>query len=407
MTSVTHASPPAALGTEGAVALPPTARRLDAGQLQAVIDAFEDPAALVGPDSELVVVNRAWQAHGFSEPVLADGDPIPVARVVGREIDHHAAVGRRHRVDGWRWFRSRVRAVTDMEGVVAVITHRDITDERRFRIRMARSPVAHLELECDGSLLSVNERWEEMRGRPVGAELGHRWLRDTPTTEREELLARLSEAEPFRFILTTASGDDRICVIDLDFEPVFDGDEWIGWHASATDRTELRELEAVASNALVDALTGVANRAMFETTLERTLTRREHETVGVLFVDLDGFKAVNDEHGHASGDDVLRTVAGRIKNALRPADLVARYGGDEFAVLLDDVEAPFAAEVGERLVAAFTEPIDHGNGRAHVGVSVGVAMSWPDDDVESIVRRADQAMYRAKAAGGMRVELAG
>lgn len=388
------------------MALPPIARRLDADQLQAVIDAFEDPAALVGPDSGLVVVNRAWHAHGFTDPVLADGDPIPVARVVGGEIDAHAAVGRRHRIDGWRWFRSRVRAITDMEGVVAVITHRDITDERRFRMRMAKSPVAHLELENDGSLLSVNERWEELRGRPVGAELGHRWLRDTPTAEREELMAKLALAEPFEFVLTTAGADDRICVLELDFEPVFDQEEWIGWHASATDRTEMRELEAVASNAFVDALTGVANRAMFETTLERMLARRDHSRVGVLFVDLDGFKAVNDQHGHATGDDVLRTVAGRVQNALRPADLVARYGGDEFAVLLENVEAPFAVEVGQRLVAAFVEPIEHATGLAHVGVSVGVAMCWPDDDVDAIVHRADQAMYRAKEAGGMRVELA-
>jgi diguanylate cyclase (GGDEF)-like protein len=406
MTPSTHASSAPAMGTDGSVAVPPTIRRLDAVQLQTVIDAFEDPAALIGPDAELVVVNRAWRAHGFSDPVLADGDPTPVTRVIAREIDHHAAIGRRHRNDGWRWFRSRVRAITDMEGIVAIITHRDITEERRFRMRMARSPIAHLELEPDGSLLSVNERWEEMRGRPVGAELGHRWLRDTPSDEREDLVAQLALAEPFEFLLTTAGADDRIRVIELDLEPVFDDDEWIGWHASATDRTEIRELEAVASNAFVDPLTGVANRAMFETTLERMLARREHESVGVLFIDLDGFKAVNDEHGHATGDDVLRTVAGRLTNALRPSDLIARYGGDEFAVVLEDVEAPFAAEVGGRLVAAFVDPIEHGGGFSRVGVSIGVAMSWPDDDVDAIVHRADQAMYRAKEAGGMRIETA-
>jgi diguanylate cyclase (GGDEF)-like protein len=268
---------------------------------------------------------------------------------------------------------------------------------------MARSPVAHLELEPDGSLLTVNGRWEELRGRPVGAELGLRWLRDTPHDERTRLLERLRVAEPFQTVLTTAGGDDRRCELAMDFEPVFDGGEWIGWHASATDRTELRELEAVASTAMVDPLTGLANRAMFETTLARTLARRGGGRAAVLFVDLDGFKAVNDRGGHAAGDDVLRTVAGRIQNALRPADLVARYGGDEFAVLLEDVEADFAVEIGGRLVDAFRQPIEHGTGLADVGVSVGVALSRPDDDVDTIVVRADEAMYTAKDAGGMRV----
>ena len=383
---------------------PPSATtRTEVMQLQPIIDAFEDAAALLGTNGDVLVANRAWAVHGFSEPVLADGDPLPVMRVVRGEADTFAAVGRRHGAGGWRWYRSRVRRADELEGVTAVLTHRDITDERRFHLRMSTSPVAHLELEPDGSLLSVNERWEQLRGRPVGAELGLRWLRDSPEDEREELLARLSRPEEFAFVLTTAGADDRLCVLKLELEPVFDGDDWLGWHASATDRTEMRELEEAASNAFVDSLTGLANRALFETTLERSLARRDGGASAVLFVDLDGFKWVNDTHGHAAGDEVLRTVAGRIQHALRPSDLVARYGGDEFAVLLQDVEAPFAVEVGERLVGSFAEVVHFADDEAHIGVSIGIALSAPGDDVDAIMARADAAMYRAKQAGGARV----
>lgn len=379
---------------------------LDPQLLRAVVDAFEDAAALIGAESDIVLTNRAWRVHGFADPVFADGDPVPVARVVDGEVDHFAAVSRRERADGWRWYRSRVRAVNDIGGVTAILTHRDITDERRLHSRMATSPVAHLELERDGSLLNVNERWEELRGRPVGAELGRRWLRDSPKDQSAELLERLETPEPFQFILTTVGHDDRGLVVTLDLDPIFDGEEWIGWQGSATDRTEMRDLEEVAGQAYVDPLTGLGNRSLFETTTSRALSRRDASTCAVLFVDLDGFKAVNDRFGHAAGDDVLCMVTERITAAIRPADLVTRYGGDEFAVLLEDVQAPFIQEVAARIVEAFRPPFHLGTDVVRVGVSVGVADCAPGDDVDTVVARADRAMYQAKRGGGMGVTTA-
>lgn len=377
------------------------------GTAAEVLDAFEDPAALLDRTGTIVAANRAWRVHGFDDAAFVDGDTGPVHEVLAGERAHRAAVGRRARRDGWQWYRSRVRRVMSIPGVAAVLTHRDVTDERRLQLRMAQSPVAHLELGVDGALLSVNERWEELRGRPVGAELGMRWLRDSPPDERQDLLRRLERPEPFACTLTTSGADDRTCCVELELEPVFDGQEWIGWHASATDVTEVRELEALADGALTDDLTGVANRALFERTVERALSRRadEHPSA-VLFVDLDKFKPVNDVHGHAAGDDALQQIARRITAALRPADLVARYGGDEFAVLLEHADRDFARQVGERLVEVTCEPLELAGTSIEVGASVGIALTRPGDDVESVVARADRAMYAAKRGGGCRVEVA-
>lgn len=373
----------------------------------AVLEAFEDPAALVGPDGSIVAANRAWRIHGFAGATFVDGSEAPVARVLRGEATQQAAFGRRPRRDGWQWYRSRVRSVVGIPGVSAVIVHRDVTDERRLQLRMARSPVAHLELAPDGALLGVNERWEQLRGRPVGAELGTRWLRDTPADERRELLERLARPEAFRTSLMTVGADDRPCCVELELEPVLDAGEWIGWQASATDVTEVRALAAAADGAFIDDLTGVANRALFETTLARTLGRRREDPPGaVLFLDLDAFKPVNDVHGHAAGDDVLQLVAERITAVLRPSDLVARYGGDEFAVLLDSTDAAFAEQLGERLVDSLRAPYSVAGHVVEVGTSIGVALTEEGDDVDAVVHRADVAMYAAKRAGGNRVVVA-
>ncbi len=378
-----------------------------AADLAVVIDVFEDAAALIAPDGRIVATNRAWRLHGFTEPAFADGDPVPVAAAATGEIERRAGIGRRASQDGWRWYRSRVQSIPRIGNAVAVLTHRDITDERRLQARMARSPIAHLELDAEGSLRGVNERWEELRGRPVGAELGHRWLRDTPEHQRTELLALLQVAQPFDFELSTAGPDDRRLILSLAFEPILDKGELIGWNASAADQTQLRALESAAEKSLVDTVTEVGTRALFETTLERRLSARQDNEVAVLFIDLDHFKAVNDEFGHLAGDTVLRRVAARLQAALRPEDLIARYGGDEFAVLLAGMGLDGALEVGRRLVESGRAPISVDGTEIYVGVSVGLTLTRPGDEIDSVIGRADRAMYRAKNAGGGHVEVEG
>ena len=157
-----------------------------------------------------------------------------------------------------------------------------------------------------------------------------------------------------------------------------------------------------------DALTGLANRDAFRGRLQATLTRpdRRDGTQAVLFVDLDDFKDVNDELGHAAGDEVLRAVAARLTEAVRPGDLVARLGGDEFALLLEGVDDPnLAFDIGRRAVASLATNVTVGRTTVRVGASAGLALRQDTSDSDSLMREADIAMYAAKRQGKNRVEL--
>ena len=152
-----------------------------------------------------------------------------------------------------------------------------------------------------------------------------------------------------------------------------------------------------------DTLTGLANRRMLTERLSHALTRAERtgEAVALLFIDLDGFKRVNDLHGHAMGDEVLIDVADRLRGVARGTDFVARLGGDEFVILLDtDVHPGSPSSLAERVFEALSSPCRFTGGEAMIGASIGVAMHPPLSNLAAdLIRRADAAMYEAKSAG--------
>jgi diguanylate cyclase (GGDEF)-like protein len=182
-----------------------------------------------------------------------------------------------------------------------------------------------------------------------------------------------------------------------------------------TDVTREREREqALAHSALHDPLTGLANRRLIDAHLDVALARahRGEHSLGVLFLDLDGFKQVNEDHGHKAGDAVLAEFAQRLTSAVRasdpvgratdPATLVSRPGGDEFMVILSDLGAdpgPAIAAVVDRIGGALDEPFDAGSAKAKIGVSIGAA-EYPLDgrDAQTLIDRANGVMRSAKRA---------
>ena len=169
------------------------------------------------------------------------------------------------------------------------------------------------------------------------------------------------------------------------------------------DITERTALAAeLAHRALHDPLTGLPNRALLLDRVAHAVgrSRRTSRPTAVFFLDLDGFKAVNDDHGHACGDDVLRTFADRLRALLRPGDTAARLGGDEFVVVCEDTDDRAADQVIERLRQAAGEPFTVQGQEVRLSTAVGGAVWSPHDgpepDPQELLRRADQSMYADK-----------
>jgi diguanylate cyclase (GGDEF)-like protein len=187
-----------------------------------------------------------------------------------------------------------------------------------------------------------------------------------------------------------------------------------GTLSSGEDITERRRAEdRIAYLAYHDALTGLANRTKLEEHLDLALARagRAGSAVALLYVDLDGFKLVNDSFGHAVGDEVLQTVGRRMEAVLRAGDTLARHGGDEFLVLLADLDAepgPAAEAVAHKLVAALREPLKVAGVEFQIDATVGISLFPDDADTgDALLRHADAAMYASKGSGPVAVYSAG
>ena len=310
-----------------------------------------------------------------------------------------------------RWERSRRRNAFlsgEQRGLTA--------SEARFRGLVQHSSDLITVIGRDGRLSYVSASSERLLERPAG-DLGGTPLRDLVHPDDrariDELLAGSSQSLAGRtFEWKLKIGDDHRrrsswrtfeSVVSVADPAVADGEIIL----NSRDTTERQDLEAALRHqASHDPLTGLANRAVLTEALERALARaaRGGRRVGLLFLDFDDFKEVNDALGHAAGDSVLVELAARVRRAVRADGVVARFGGDEFAVLVEDLDGPEQAEiVAARILATLSRPIDVDGEIRIVAASVGIALSSDETrDARELMAAADRTMYEAKAAGGNR-----
>lgn len=179
-----------------------------------------------------------------------------------------------------------------------------------------------------------------------------------------------------------------------------DGDEPAYLVMHVEDISDRKRLEAeLIRQSLHDPLTGLANRTLLLEKLRGALARSERtqQCTSMVFLDLNGFKLVNDAHGHGAGDELLKQLANRVTGLLRPADTAARLGGDEFVVLCEDTDRDLASRVAERLRVAASTPFDLGSNTVVLSAAVGVSTAAGGaEGAEALLHRADQHMYDVK-----------
>ncbi len=280
--------------------------------------------------------------------------------------------------------------------------------ERLFRKLALNSSDAVMVLDRHGKLRRESPGLAELVGIPDAGAVGDDVVggsddgRSTGGSARRLLDAALaSDGEPVDDELRLEWDDEvrwlAVRAVNLLHDP--DVEAIVVTLSDVTDRKRMEEL--LVHQATHDHLTGLANRTLLRDRLRAALATmgkgRDHEPPAVLYIDLDGFKYVNDSLGHDAGDELLCEVARRMTSALRPGDTVARLGGDEFAVLLDRcIDATAAAE---RVRASLADPVVLANGPISLSASIGIARGGPTSTPASMLREADTAMYRAKSAG--------
>ena len=352
---------------------------------------------LIVPPAMRAAHERGLRRHLETGEATVLGHPLQLAalRADGSEFDAELTINRIELPEG-PLFTASIRDVSEQKAAEELLR----TAELRYRTLVERLPlVVYIdEADTDCTNLYTSPQTETMLGySPTEWQDGSFLERVLHPDDRERVVAEMaSEAADNGMISSEyriVSPDGRIVWVRDESSAIADADgnplQRQGYLLDITAEREARgELERLAYS---DPLTGLWNR----TRLERVLAERDGGPAPtLLFLDLDDFKTVNDSLGHTAGDDLLRTIADRLREIVRPDDVVARIGGDEFALLVDGGEA---TSIAERIVATLRRPIAAGGHELVVGASIGIAAG---SDPAEILRHADMAMYDAKNAGG-------
>jgi diguanylate cyclase (GGDEF)-like protein/PAS domain S-box-containing protein len=409
--------------------------------VRVVLDSTSDAIMQFGPDLRAKYVNRRieeftgmtladWRGKTFAEAGYPPHLTIPWDEYSRRVFATGVQVLHEFEIDlpaGHRWFETRVDPVFGADGSVTdvVTTSRDVTERRRAETELRASEAlltVILEGSRDGTTIYgpdmrmgyVNRRMVELSGLPADGWVGRTMEElDFPAETVSIWTARIrgvfdtGEPATMQFELDNVEGHRWY---EASLSPQFAPDGSVS-HVISTNRdiTErvLAEL-ALRELATHDSLTGLANRAALHDEIARALNagRRAARSTAVLMVDLDRFKNVNDSLGHAAGDTLLQEAAARLVAAVRGGDLVGRTGGDEFIVIMRDLDDPAeSVSAAWRLVEEFRRPFSRGDGELFSTASIGVAVSGDDSQPADLIREADTAMYVAKAEGRDRVSV--
>jgi diguanylate cyclase (GGDEF)-like protein/PAS domain S-box-containing protein len=346
----------------------------------------------------------------------------------GDRAKHEPVRLRLRHVDGhYLWFDCTAENQMDNPTVNGVIIiARDVTDQKvaeeaqavaeaRFRATFERSPLGVALTTLDGIIIDVNAAFSALAGRREDQLIDtdmrllvHPDDRERVTEESTKRALGQLEAPPAPARILQPSGRIVWMMNDVSVVTNQEGEaEYaIVMTADVTESKKLEErLEFQASH---DPLTQLANRALLRSVLENAWARRtEPGHLAILFVDLDRFKQVNDTFGHEAGDELLLLVARRLERSVRVGDAVARFGGDEFVVICENVAGrEEAVQIAGRIRESLARTYRLSSGEASVAACVGIALDDEQDSVDNLLREADMAAYRAKDLGRNRVELA-
>jgi diguanylate cyclase (GGDEF)-like protein/PAS domain S-box-containing protein len=294
-------------------------------------------------------------------------------------------------------------------------TEDEIRKLKEFNENIVNSVAETIILEDEHGILTfANPRVEKLLGYSTKEIIGQHWTTIVPNgyveKVRSETVKRVDGIESqYKTHLMHKDGTEIPVITSAC--PLFDQDRFVGVLSAFTDITEQRRVEEqLLHDAFHDELTGLPNRVLFFDRLGHTIARAKRHRdyhYGVLFLDLDRFKLVNDSLGHSMGDQMLILVAERLSGLLRNIDTIARLGGDEFVILLDDINTvEDAISIANRIQEALKRPFDLKGHEVYTTTSIGIVYnSTTYESSENVLRDADTAMYRAKRMGKDRFEL--